>query len=208
MTENSDKNLEIEVKFFIADIAAVRDKLISEGATSQGRIFETNIRYDDPNESLLKKKSLLRLRKDRQVRLTVKTDPAEQSKEFKILRELEVTVNDFDVMDMILNSLGFHKAQIYEKWRESFIFNQVELCLDTLPYGTFLEIEGSPNAIRTAADLLGLNWNLRILSNYLEIFEHLKQAERLEFTDVTFENFKINPVQFKHYRSRFEVQTE
>lgn len=206
MTESDDRNVEIEVKFFIKDITLVKTGLLSSGAESQGRVFETNIRYDDQAQSLLKRKCLLRLRKDRENHLTVKTTPTLEDHDFKVLRELEVKVDDFEIMNMILNTLGFHKTQIYEKWRESYFLNEAVICLDTLPFGTFLEIEGSRNSIRKAVDLLGLDWNLRILSNYLEIFEYLKQKEHLCFTDITFDNFEQHSVQFEPYRTLFEKQ--
>jgi adenylate cyclase class 2 len=205
MKETMDQNLEIEVKFFVADEKMVRNKIITLGGVSKGRNFETNIRYEDKMHTLWSKRSLLRLRKDNQVRLTVKQDPAQQSSDFKILQELEVTVNDFDTMDKILSALGFHKDQIYEKWRETIAFKDVILCLDTLPFGNFLEIEGPKDKIRTTACALGLNWNRRILSNYIEIFFFLKRQADFKFNDITFKNFKHDPIQFQPYCHIFEA---
>jgi adenylate cyclase class 2 len=58
------------------------------------------------------------------------------------LNDWEVEVNDFGTMGLIRESLGFHKEQIYEKWRETFALNDTLLCLDTQPFGDFLKIEG------------------------------------------------------------------
>jgi adenylate cyclase, class 2 len=207
MNNAMDQHLEIEVKFFIDDVKTILNKITALGGKSKGRVFETNIRYEDDMCTLKARRSLLRLRKDHQVRLTVKQDPDRQNREFKILRELEVGVSDFETMDKILAALGFHQEQVYEKWRETILFNDVMLCLDTLPFGNFLEIEGSQSEIRAAADALGLEWDRRILSNYLEIFSFLKKEAGLGFNDITFKNFKNHSIQFQPYRQIFEART-
>lgn len=58
------KNLEIEVKFYIPDRKSVRQRIIDLDARSHGRLFETNLRFEDKQNSLIKHKALLRLRKD------------------------------------------------------------------------------------------------------------------------------------------------
>ena len=181
---------EVEVKFFIVDIDAIQHRLVILGAESRGRVFENNIRYEDDSWSLIKNESLLRLRQDKKTTLTFKSTPAADSREFKIFNELEVEVSDFETMDRILTTIGFQAVQRYEKWRETMILNQTTFCLDTMPYGTFLEIEGQEADIRQYAARLNLNWNERILMNYLEMFEFLKQKRRLDFDDLTFENFQ------------------
>jgi len=181
---------EIEVKFAIDDPSAMRRRILGIGAQSKGKVFEANVRYDDPQGSLRHSKSLLRLRRDRKVTLTYKALPETADPQFKILKELEVTVDDFKTMHLILEALGFQKVQVYEKWRESFRCENATLCLDTMPFGTFLEIEGPRKAIRSFARRLELPWPSRILSNYLELFADLQKEYNLPFKDVTFANFE------------------
>jgi adenylate cyclase class 2 len=183
-------SLEIEVKFFLPDLNSVRESLIKLGARSLGRFFEVNIRFEDRDKSLIKKNALLRLRKDNRVTLTYKSEPELDDLNFKIFRELEVEVSDFGVMESILNSLGFCAEQVYEKWRETLVLQNTHFCLDTMPFGTFLEIEGNRENIPDMARKLGLEWEDRILFNYLKIFDVLKRQENINFSDVTFENFK------------------
>ena len=99
-------------------------------------------------------------------------------------------MGDFDACRSILEGLGFHPEQAYEKWRETFVLNNTNLLIDTMPYGLFLEIEGQKSDIRNLADRLGLKWEERILLNYLEIFEIIQRKEGLHFRDITFENFR------------------
>ena len=185
----SMENLEIEVKFYLSDMDRIRDRIIEIGAVSRGRVFETNIRFDDSDNSLIQKKSLLRLRQDTKTILTFKSEPPVKDDQFKILRELEVEVSDFTTMINILESLGFREEQVYEKWRETFILNSANLCLDTMPYGNFLEIEGQKADIKELASRIGLKWQKRILLNYLAIFDIIKQKSNLPFYYVTFSNF-------------------
>jgi adenylate cyclase class 2 len=183
------EHLEIEVKFYLSDMDAIRDRILELGAVSMGRIFETNLRFDDADNRLIEKKSLLRLRQNTKTILTFKSEPPFKNDQFKILKELEVEVSDFATMKHILESLGFREEQVYEKWRETFRLNTANLCLDTMPYGDFLEIEGQMEDIRKLASQIGLKWKKRILLNYLAIFDVIKQKSNLPFYDVTFSNF-------------------
>lgn len=182
--------LEIEVKFHIAAIDPMRDRLIAMNAAPSGRVFETNIRFENRLKSLGREGTLLRLRHDDRSRLTFKSTPSTPDTQFKVHKELEVEVSDFQTCQNILKALGYLPEQVYEKWRETFVLDDASLLIDTMPYGTFLEIEGEKSKIREIADRLSLHWEERILLNYLEIFEVIQREEGLGFADITFDNFK------------------
>jgi adenylate cyclase, class 2 len=201
---NQMNPLEIEVKFHISNPSGLKHHILELGAESQGRFFETNIRFEDSQNSFLQRESILRLRKDRKTTLTFKSKAPDQNHEFKILRELEVEVSNFHVMQNILEALGFHEEQIYEKWRETLTLNNLIFCIDTMPYGIFLEIEGKGNEIIESAHWLNLCWEHRILANYLSIFERIKTKLNLSFSDVTFENFKPVGASFDHIIQSFQ----
>ena len=199
-------HLEIEVKFFIPDGKILKDKIKSLGCTMHhSRVFEYNARYDTEDGSLLKNKCLLRLRKDSKITLTHKSPSNEEDTNFKIYREREVRVSDFDSMETILTAIGYYRFQVYEKWRETWKTGDLILCMDTMPFGLFLEIEGAPDSIRQMIDDLGLQWEKRILSSYMEIFNVLKKGEELGFNDVTFDNFSNVHIPFERYLHRFEA---
>ena len=188
------KSLEIEIKFYVPDIDSIRAKISSFGAELKDSGFETNILFDDEEMRLTRGKKLLRLRQDSRCRLTVKAPPDDVdttvANQFKIFRELEVGVSDSQTMIAILEQLGFYPRQVYEKQRETYLFNHTELCLDTLPFGHFLEIEGGKDDIRKAAEIIGLSWEKRITANYLSLFTAIQKQLNLPFKDITFENFK------------------
>jgi adenylate cyclase class 2 len=187
-----NSQLEVEVKFLIRDLPALRRRLLSRGATVVGeRIFERNVRYDNPDDDLLRRDQLLRLRLDRAAILTFKGEPplGAASLEAKVREELEVTVSDFDTMDLLLQRIGFQRKQIYEKYRETLQLDGVEVVLDEMPYGDFVELEGPEAALRPLAEQLDLLWSRRLLTNYLALMERLKTHHDLPFNDVTFANF-------------------
>ena len=184
--------LEKEVKFLLNDLPALRQRLLTAGAQlHKARVFERNVRFDTPDQSLLAQQSLLRLRQDTAVRLTLKIPPAadQDSQQVKVMQELEVSVSDFDTMSQILTQLGYAPVQIYEKYRETFTLDGVEIVLDELPYGEFVELEGDEATIRRLADTVGLVWEQRILTNYLALMARLIEYHQLPFTDLTFANF-------------------
>ena len=202
------EKLETEVKFYLSNVESMRERICKLGAQSQGRFFERNLRFEDERKTLKHKKSLLRLRQDQKTTLTFKSTPPQYDNQFKILKELEVEVNDFATMNRILEALGFNCDQIYEKWRETLVLKRTLFCLDSMPYGNFLEIEGQGKEIKESASCLGLQWGKRILLNYLEIFDILRKKMNLNFADVTFENFKTIKADLTTYLDLLEADSK
>jgi adenylate cyclase class 2 len=199
-------HIETEVKFYLDDIKLMHQRLTEMGAASRGRFFERNLRFEDSQRSLKTKKSLLRLRQDKSITLTFKSPLVGSGLEFKKMAELEVEVSDFDVMNGILQALGFHCEQTYEKWRETLVLEDTQFCLDAMPFGNFLEIEGQAADIKKYASGLGLQWRKRILLNYLEIFEIIKEKKKLGFKNLTFDNFKNIKVDIADYLKDIEAK--
>ena len=197
--------LEVEVKFHLENPAATRRALCDLGAISLGRVFEVNHILDRPEQPLFQSGALLRLRQDKRAWLTFKSPPAVPDRQFKIRRELEVAVSDFDTTRQMLAELGFTTVRVYEKWRETFEVDHTHLCLDSLPYGDFLEIEGPEQKILALSAALGFAWDRRCVMNYHELFELVKQAQRLDFTDITFANFRGVKVDMGALGDQFEA---
>jgi adenylate cyclase class 2 len=198
--------LEIEVKFHISSVSALRDAVINSGALHHGKVFEENIRFENQDQTLQGQGILLRLRRDGGNVLTLKTKTENPDPSFKIHHEFEVLVSDLDTMQTILEKLGFYPAQVYEKWRETFCLGSAEILIDRLPYGDFLEIEGDRDQILRITQMLGLDWNRRITMNYLDMFDIIRKNERLKFHDVSFENFKDIRFDAAKYVSLFETR--
>ena len=184
------KDKELEVKFFIQNLAAVEDLLIAKNAKLvQGRTHEYNLRFDNPEGSMSEAMSLVRLRKDSGNRLTFK-GPSTTLGGVLARREIEFEVSDFEQARKFIEALGFTSKFVYEKYRTTYDISELKITLDELPYGNFLEIEG-PDAIsiREIADLLQMDWEQKLPETYISIFQRVKDLDNLKFKDLTFDNF-------------------
>ncbi|HSB65349.1 MAG TPA: class IV adenylate cyclase [Anaerolineales bacterium] len=188
--ENKSSDQELEVKFFLSNHAKMADKLTVLGKVIAPRVHEVNLRLDTPNLDLLSAGKLLRLRQDTRARVTFKGTGSEQGGA-RLRQELEFTISDFDTALHLFEALGYQVVLMYEKYRTTFQLGNVEVAMDEMPTGYFLEIEGPDgSSIHNAADQLGLKWEARILDSYTMLFERTRQNLGFSFRDLSFENFR------------------
>ena len=187
----SNTGKEIEVKFYLADLPRLQQRLEALGAAcEQPRVYEANLRFDTPDRSLSRSLRALRLRMDTAARMTYKGPPQEDAGA-RLRQELEFTVSDFDMARALLEALGYQVIVMYEKYRATYRLGELLVTLDEMPFGTFAEIEGpGGETIQEAARQLGLDWERRMLDSYLVIFDQLKVRMGLSFKDLSFENFQ------------------
>jgi adenylate cyclase class 2 len=185
---------EIEAKFYVQDLRKIELCLQElEAQLIQPRILERNIRFDLPDGRLRSEGRVLRLRQDSSAYLTYKS--ASQNQQGIWSRtEIEFGVEDFERANLFLEALGYHKTFIYEKFRTVYDLHtsedSVHIMLDELPYGNFVEIEGTtPASISGAAEKLKLDWGTSVMRGYMDLFYETRHTRGLKFTDLTFENF-------------------
>lgn len=100
--------------------------------------------------------AVLRLRKtNRKTTLTYKEKVPTES-EFKHQIEFETEVSDVEATEHIIEKLGYRLSVVYEKHRKAWHLNKVEVVLDELPFGYYMEIEGEMDDILAAEKLLGI----------------------------------------------------
>lgn len=186
---------EIEVKFYITDLARIRERLEAlDARLVQPRVLETNLRFDTPDQELARTYRVLRLRQDTEARLTFK-GPAQSSEGARIRQEIEFTVEDFDRARAFLEALGYRLTLAYEKYRMVYDLDRVHVTLDGMPYGDFVELEGPDvPALQLVNGKLDLDWEAGVPASYTVLFEQLKAKLNLSFRDLTFENFRDVPV--------------
>lgn len=186
----SSSDQELEVKFYLSRRREMEAKLNSIGPVSAPRVHEVNLRLDTEDMSLLSTGRLLRLRQDTRARVTYKGTGSEVGG-VRLRAELEFTVSDFNTTLKLFEALGYQVYMMYEKYRTTYQVGNVEVALDEMPTGDFLEIEGSDSGgIRKVANQLGLDWERRILDSYSVLFERTRQNLGFSFRDLSFENFK------------------
>jgi adenylate cyclase, class 2 len=184
---------ETEVKFYMPDLVNFAQRLEAAGAeVTAPRVYERNVRYENAEKSLTERGLVVRLRQDTRVRLTYKEPPPAGTSVTDLSHrfEAEVEVSDFDTMEVILGKLGYFPHLVYEKYRTTYELDGVEIVLDEMPYGGFIELEGAADAIESVIQKLDLQNQRRYATNYISLFENVRRNLHLDFIDLTFANFE------------------
>lgn len=183
-----ENNQENEVKFYLNDLGCFEKNLRGLGAELiQPRVHEVNLRFDTPDGRLKHAQEVLRLRQDEKVRLTFKGPALSQEREVSSRQEIEFEVSHFDNARLFLEALGYQVMVRYEKFRTTYQLVTVQIMLDEMPFGNFIEIEGPDSqSIQTVAAALHLNWDARCLQSYVLLFEEMQSTRQLHLQHLTF----------------------
>jgi len=165
-----DRSVECELKFKVAgpkEHARIRALLRKRGSKFEGKYDEENFRFTGPGKST--RRTTLRLRVldggPRGV-LTAK-GPASFVGNVKVREETEVEVKDAHATLDLLAELGFHVEFTYRKKRTMWILDGVvTVTLDTLDFGSFVELEGPLEVLPEQARSLGLNPGQALKDSY------------------------------------------
>jgi len=150
--------LEHELKFRVASFDEVESRLRELGCEPSPPAEEANLVFDDPPGSLARRGVLLRLRSSSAgVLLTVKTFVPDSSA--KVRREHEGLLDcSLQEASAMLEALGYSAVCSYAKTRRTCRLGAASVCLDTLGFGRFVEVEaGSGEALFEAVDRLGFD---------------------------------------------------
>lgn len=181
---------EREIKFYIADLALIEERLRLTGAVlTRPRTLERNLRLDIGDHRLAREGRLLRIREDDRVSVTYKAN-ARVENGVIARTEIEFEADDARMVQKLFEALGYRVVVTYEKYRAVYRLGDVTVVLDQLPFGDFIEIEAPSNTmIDGVAQILVLKWSRGMAINYLGLFEVLKTRVAIDFKDLTFENF-------------------
>jgi adenylate cyclase class 2 len=198
----AEENNETEVKLYVRDINAVKERLQILGAQLiRPRTLEINLRFDTPDRNLIREGRVLRLRQDDAIRLTYK-DGSQVKDGALSRREIEFSVSNFDSAQQFIEALGYEIIFVYEKYRTTYFMpgtaydvagdlgrRETHIMIDELPYGNFVEIEGKFEELKPLAQNLRLNWDAAIPASYHSLFERVSISKNLTFRDLRFEKF-------------------
>ena len=140
--------LEREVKLSVPDLDVVRVRLQDLQAASTtarfvGTTHERNTVLDTPQDDLRARDERLRIREIVErpgVQVTWK-GPASTKGGVRRREEREFHADDSGACIAVLSNLGLRPVRSYQKVRASWALDGVIVCLDSLPFGTFVEIE-------------------------------------------------------------------
>lgn len=200
MNGKTDTHHETEVKLAIKDLPGLLEKLCVLGIKPRARVLESNTLFDTDESDLHNRGRLLRLRIEtpaptswapgglsRSV-LTAKSPAAPSFRKgaaarYKHNMEREVVLQLLKsgrrsakrtLVDrgwpFALGCLGLRSKFRYEKYRTAFQANGLQLDMDETPVGTFLELEGTPEAIDRVARDLDFTSNDYMRATYYDIY--------------------------------------
>lgn len=167
--------IETEVKIKINNLEDFVDELLKSGAVFEGKDFQKTIRMDTPNLDLEKRKVFLRVRSGLGSIVTLKVKK-DENKDFKLRDEYETEVKDINILTQIFTVLGFNKHFIMEKYRANYSYKGVEISVDELPFGIYVEFEGTKEGINNALKVFGFDNTERITITYWHIFDEIKKG--------------------------------
>ena len=148
--------IETEKKFRLdpKQLVKINSRLEKIGAVFAEETFEEN--YLHRGGVLDSRNAVLRLRKTKEKTLLTYKEGLRINSHVKEKIEFETEVADVDETEKIIGALGYRLSIIYEKKRKTFHLDDVEIVLDELPFGLFMEIEGTHKAIAKAERRLGI----------------------------------------------------
>jgi adenylate cyclase class 2 len=177
---------EVELKFKIDKPDLIRKKLKIQKAKFVGKAFERTTKFDTKNNDLEKEGKFLRVRTGFENVITFKRKINKTEKDFKEREEIELEISDPKEMEMILENLGFTKKWVMEKYREKWQWGSAEIVIDKLPFGNFIEIEGSKKAIQKTAKILGLDLKKGITTTYWGLWEDYRKKRGIKEENIIF----------------------
>ena len=147
--------LEIEKKYRLSELQRreVIQAIREYGAVYEGEDAEENTIFGG---DALTDGGVIRLRKTQDRTLLTFKRRVEDQSDAKHQTEYETEVSDGDAAELIIRELGLRPKIVYEKRRQTWNFRKVEVVVDELPFGLFMEIEGSLTGIKEAEMLLDI----------------------------------------------------
>ena len=173
--------IEIEKKYRLtaAERTRVVQTLKASPAVFVSEDFEENALYS--GDGLDPRNSVLRIRRTRLGAFITFKSGLETKSEIKHRLEEESAIENADAVGNILEAIGFKQNLVYEKRRLTWKLDSVEVVIDELPFGDFMEIEGPIEGILRAERTLGIQDLVVEHSSYPQ----LTKAHGLQIEDRT-----------------------
>ena len=119
--------------------------------------------------------ALLRVRKFGRYALATFKGPMSIEGGIKSREEVQTGVESFELAIQLFDSLGFKPIFRYQKFREVWRVNDVEVVLDRTPIGNYFEIEG-PVEIIDRCRRLGMNMDQAIKQTYADLYRQFRRT--------------------------------
>lgn len=163
-----------QVKFKIINLDEILIKLRNSDAIFIGGTFEKITLFDNQNFDLRKKGLFLRSKDGFENTLTLKEKKEENTEIFTRIKT-SIEIEDVDDINYILTKIGFTNKSIMEKYRLLWSVENIEISIDELPFGLYMEIKGNEAKIKKFCTLLGLKKDDIINKTYWDLYYELQK---------------------------------
>jgi adenylate cyclase class 2 len=171
---------EIEAKFVNINVQNMRSRLKKVGATLTLPMRDMHrVTIDTPE--LKKKDAFVRIRNEGDK--TTITYKQFNALSIDGVKEIEVSVNDFDTAVMLFKEAGLAYGSFQESRRETWRLGDVEIVIDEWPWlNPYIEIEApSENLVISTAKELGFDWSDAVFGDVMAAYR--VQYPHLRVTD-------------------------
>jgi len=178
---------EIKIKFRLENKKDIQKKLLSMDWVISSLYFQKEYRIKDLKDELSRNGIFPRARSESgKSTFTIKVNPngempKNNCKYFERL-EYNLEIEDAQKMAEMFSLLGY-KYRILEKYRQDWINpdkkSSLSIFIDSLPFGNYMELEGSPKEIELMVKNLSLEKNTRITVAYWKEYKRYCEENNL-----------------------------
>ena len=176
-----DRSIESELKFKVSgpkEHRRLRANLRKLGARREGAYNEENFRFQGPGKTTRRTTLRLRVLNGGPKGVLTAKGPAQFFSGVKVREETEVPVADAHATLDLFSMLGFQLLVVYRKHRTVYVVEKVNVTLDILEFGHFVEVEGPLEVIPGVARSLGLDPARAVKDSYSVLARKFETAKR------------------------------
>lgn len=190
---------EIEAKFLEINKSELRKKLRAMGAkliAAEHLMLRRN--FDHTDNRLEKVGAWIRVRKE--FDKTTMSFKQLKSRTVHGMKEINLTVNDFEDASKLLIAAGLSAKSYQETKRESWKLSGVEIEIDTWPWvPPFVELEGkSAKKVKEVAEKLGFEWSSALFGSVEIVYQKYYDVTEQEVDSWPIIKFSKVPNFLKH----------
>lgn len=183
-----DKNqIETELKFQTTDPKKVLSVLLASGAKIISKNKQKTVLFDTTNHDLENKGVFVRVRAEGEENTITLKEKIGNDETVRQRKETEFKIEDLDKMSYIIEKLGFDYVVIMEKYRIELSYKNSHVCIDEMPFGFYVEIEGEEAEINLIAQELRFKPEEKIIVTYWDLFEDWKKDKGITDQNIVFE---------------------